>query len=82
MSENPKTHVDAYTIDGDLLKVIVNAEGQHSIWPAMKTTPPGWTETGFSGSKAECSAYVDEHWTDMRPISLQRAMQGAEGKLQ
>jgi len=68
------TTVNAYTIDGDLLKVIVNEEGQHSIWPAKKETPAGWTETGFSGSKAECSTYVDTHWTDMRPLSLQKAM--------
>jgi len=69
-------NVDAYTIDGDLLKVIVNAEGQYSIWPAKKETPAGWKETGFTGTKAECSQYVDQEWTDLRPISLQVAMQG------
>jgi MbtH protein len=71
-------NVDAYTIDGDLLKVIVNAEGQYSIWPAKKETPAGWKETGFTGTKAECSQYVDQEWTDLRPISLQVAMQGTQ----
>ncbi len=78
MTETTKTHVDAYTIDGDLLKVIINGEGQYSIWPAKKETPAGWKETGFSGSKTECSEYVDREWTDMRPLSLQVAMQGAK----
>jgi MbtH protein len=78
MNDTTKVHVDAYTIDGDLLKVIVNEEGQYSIWPEKKETPAGWKETGFSGSKAECSEYVDKVWTDMRPISLQKAMQSAE----
>ena len=75
MSEANTTRVDAYTIDGDLLKVIINDEGQYSIWPAKKETPAGWTEVGFSGSKAECSEHVDKVWTDMRPLSLQKAME-------
>ena len=78
MTETNTTHEDAYTIDGDLLKVIINLEGQYSIWPAKKETPAGWKETGFSGTKTECSEYVDREWTDMRPLSLQLAMQGAK----
>jgi MbtH protein len=66
--------INAYTIDGDLFKVIKNAEGQYSLWPEKKLTPAGWTETGFSGSKSEATAYVDREWTDMRPLSLQKAM--------
>lgn len=66
--------INAYTIDGDLFKVIKNAEGQYSLWPEKKVTPDGWTETGFSGSKSEATAYVDREWTDMRPLSLQKAM--------
>lgn len=68
------TPINAYTIDGDLFKVIKNSEGQYSLWPEQKTTPEGWVETGFTGSKTEASAYVDREWTDMRPLSLQRAM--------
>jgi MbtH protein len=29
---------------------------------------------GPLGTKAECLAFVEEHWTDMRPASLQQAM--------
>jgi MbtH protein len=74
MTVTTQASVDAYTIDGDLLKVIVNEEGQYSIWPAKKETPAGWKETGFAGTKSECSQYVDKEWTDMRPLSLQVAM--------
>lgn len=66
--------LDDFTIDGDLHKVLINEEGQYSLWPAGQKAPAGWNEVGKTGSKAECSAYVDAHWTDMRPISLQRAM--------
>ncbi len=72
MSDNKR--VDDFTIDGDLHKVLINEEGQYSIWPAGQNAPSGWKETGPVGSKAECSAYVDANWTDMRPLSLQKAM--------
>ena len=74
MTSNTPTTVNAYTIDGDLFKVLKNDEGQYSLWPAKKATPAGWTETGFSGSKLEATEYVDREWTDMRPLSLQKAM--------
>jgi MbtH protein len=54
--------------------VVVNGEEQYSIWPAGKTVPQGWRESGFSGVKAECLAHIDAVWTDMRPLSLRKAM--------
>jgi len=69
-----KSPVDAYTIDGDLFTALINDEGQYSIWPAKKEVPAGWRDVGFSGSKVQVSAYVDEHWVDMRPASLRELM--------
>lgn len=62
------------TIDGDVFKVLVNHEGQYSIWPAKKPAPDGWKETAFTGNKSECTSFVDENWKDMRPLSLQKSM--------
>lgn len=59
--------------DGDL-KVVVNHEEQYSIWPADREAPTGWREAGKQGTKAECLAYIEEVWTDMRPLSLRRKM--------
>ncbi|MBU3669355.1 MAG: MbtH family NRPS accessory protein [Polynucleobacter sp.] len=58
------------TIDGNHFTVLKNNEGQYSIWPSGKIAPDGWLEAGFSGSKSECSKYIDENWIDMRPASL------------
>jgi MbtH protein len=66
--------MNGLTIDGDIFKVLVNTEGQYSLWPAKKPAPEGWHETSFTGSKADCAVYVDENWKDMRPLSLQKAM--------
>ncbi len=75
MTDNTKARINAYTIDGDLFKAIINDEEQYSIWPEQKETPAGWREVGFKGSKAEVSEYIDKNWTDMRPLSLRKAME-------
>ena len=58
-------------------KVVLNDEEQYSIWPAERQNPPGWRDGGKTGSKKECLAYIDEVWTDMRPLSLRKRMDGA-----
>jgi MbtH protein len=60
--------------------VVVNQEEQYALWLADKSVPAGWQATGKRGPKAECLAYVNEVWTDMRPLSLRQAMQGAGGQ--
>jgi MbtH protein len=54
--------------------VVINDEGQYSIWPSYKTVPAGWQLEGMRGNKAACLAHIDEVWTDMRPLSLRRAL--------
>ncbi len=55
--------------------VVINLEEQYSIWPKWKTEIPlGWKTVGKEGSKEECLAYIEEVWTDMRPLSLRQAM--------
>lgn len=51
--------------------VLVNAQGQHALWPLERPVPAGWQETGPEGSRDDCLAWIDAHWTDMRPLSLQ-----------
>ncbi|MFB7908786.1 MbtH family protein [Kitasatospora sp. NPDC056076] len=57
-------------------QVVVNHEEQYSVWPAESTPPAGWTAPGFTGTKQECLDRIAEVWTDMRPLSLRRAMAG------
>jgi MbtH protein len=53
--------------------VLVNDEGQHSLWPADIAAPDGWAIAHDTDSRANCLSYVEAHWTDMRPNSLLRA---------
>ena len=63
-----------WSIDGDEFMVLINDEGQHSLWPSALAIPSGWRQIGPVGPKAECLAFVEANWTDMRPISLQHDM--------
>jgi MbtH protein len=54
--------------------VLVNDEEQYSLWLAELRVPAGWRAAGKSGTKQECLDYVNEVWTDMRPLSLRRTM--------
>ncbi|WP_282692110.1 MbtH family protein [Streptomyces sp. CC208A] len=51
-------------------KVLVNDEGQHSLWPSFAAVPEGWHIALADAERGTCLAYVEEHWTDMRPKSL------------
>ena len=59
-------------------KVVLNHEEQYSIWPVDRENAPGWRDAGQAGTKAECLAYIERVWTDMRPLSLRRHMEQAE----
>jgi MbtH protein len=51
--------------------VLINHEEQYSIWPHWKAVPAGWRAVeGVHGDKPTVLAYIDQHWTDMRPKSL------------
>ncbi|HEY0412992.1 MAG TPA: MbtH family protein [Allosphingosinicella sp.] len=63
--------------DRRIYKVVVNHEEQYSVWPADRENAPGWSDAGKSGTKAECIDYIKEIWTDMRPLSLRKAMEAA-----
>ena len=65
---------------GTKFRVVMNHEEQYSIWPAYREVPAGWREVGVQGSEQECLEYIETHWTDMRPLSLRRAMEQARDR--
>lgn len=60
--------------DTTTYNVVINHEEQYSIWPTDRENPLGWKSVGKSGPKKECLAYIEEVWTDMRPLSLRKRM--------
>ncbi len=54
--------------------VLVNSEEQYSLWLADLEVPKGWNQVFARNNKKACLDYVKEVWTDMRPLSLRKAM--------
>lgn len=55
--------------------VLVNQEGQHSLWPNFAKVPAGWDVKFGPESRDSCSEYIEANWVDMRPTSLVEAME-------
>ncbi|MCG5432544.1 MbtH family protein [Mycobacterium sp. MYCO198283] len=68
MSSNP------FDDDAGRFVVLVNDEEQYSLWPAFAEVPAGWRQVLGESSRADCLAYVEQTWTDLRPKTLRDAM--------
>ncbi|HEX8491408.1 MAG TPA: MbtH family protein [Pyrinomonadaceae bacterium] len=61
--------------DKTIYRVVVNHEGQYSIWPADRENALGWNDAGKSGTKEECLAYVKEVWEEeQQKLGLRKKM--------
>jgi MbtH protein len=58
-------------------RVVVNNEEQYSCWPTDRPIPEGWHDVGKTGGKTTCLDYIEQVWTDMRPLSLRRRMESS-----
>jgi MbtH protein len=54
--------------------VLINGEGQHSLWPTFIEVPKGWTIIHKADTRAACLEFINKNWTDMRPSSLIESM--------
>ncbi|WP_369036312.1 MbtH family protein [Streptomyces adonidis] len=61
-----------------LFLVLLNEEGQYSLWPAFVDIPAGWVIALGETDRKTCLEYVKSNWTDMRPKSLVTAMEAAD----
>jgi MbtH protein len=55
--------------------VLINDEGQHSLWPVFADVPDGWEVIFGEDGRKECLDFIEKNWTDMRPKSLIKAME-------
>ena len=61
-------------VDAKEYVVVTNDEEQYSIWRSDRPIPKGWKDEGTRGPKAACLEHIDTVWTDMRPLSVRRAL--------
>jgi len=60
--------------------VLVNQEGQYSLWPVLVDVPDGWSVAHTADSRKACLDFINSNWTDMRPKSLRSVGNGGLGQ--
>lgn len=63
--------------DNGTFLVVINDEGQHSLWPDFAEIPAGWRKTFGPEKRQACLDHIEQTWTDMRPNSLIAAMESS-----
>lgn len=43
--------------------VVHNADGDYSIWPAVKEIPAGWEAVGAAAARGDCLDWIEANWT-------------------
>lgn len=61
---------------GSSFLVLVNHEGQHSLWPDFAEVPEGWTVGFGAADRASCLEFIEDNWQDMRPRTLAARLEG------
>jgi MbtH protein len=59
--------------DGTYL-VLITGEGQHFLSPAFAEIPAGWTVAQPEDTRQACMDYINQHWTEIRPIPSKDAV--------
>lgn len=60
--------------ENGVFRVLVNDEGQYSLWPDFAPVPAGWNDVHGPDTRAACLEHIERNWTDMRPRGLAEAM--------
>lgn len=64
--------------EDDPFVVLINHEGQYSLWPSSISVPAGWDIAHDEDTRQACVDFIEANWQDMRPLSLVRAMAASE----
>ncbi|KOO51013.1 MbtH family protein [Viridibacillus arvi] len=56
--------------ENGIYNVLINEEGQHSLWPSFLVIPEGWSIIYWEESRQDCLEYINKNWTDLQPKSL------------
>ncbi len=49
--------------------VLINGEGQYSLWPEFLSIPPGWERVFGAANRQECLDYINMNWDNLMPNS-------------
>ncbi|MEU6192052.1 MbtH family protein [Nocardia sp. NPDC047038] len=53
--------INPFDDDNAKFYVLINQEGQHSLWPVFAAVPGGWSIAYGAASRKSCLEYVETH---------------------
>ena len=53
--------------------VLVNGEGQYSLWPLFLAVPQGWRTAAAAGTRSQCLALIEEQSPGRQPMATMPA---------
>ncbi|MEU8180132.1 MbtH family protein [Micromonospora sp. NPDC049044] len=53
-----------------IFRVLVNDDGQYSLWPSFAAVPAGWRVVLDEATHEAAARYIDATWTDLRPRGI------------
>ena len=62
--------INPFDDDNGTFAVLINDEGQYSLWPTFAEVPAGWNVIHAADTRPACLEFINTNWTDMRPKSL------------
>lgn len=63
-------------------QVVINHEEQYSILPINENIPRGWKAVGKEGTREQLLDYIEEVWTDMRPLNVRNKVEELRRRLE
>lgn len=63
-----RVRVNPFDDPSALLRVLVNEQGQYSLWPDDLEVPAGWSTVCAGLDQTQAVEYVEAVWTDLRPL--------------
>lgn len=57
---------------GGSFSVLINHEGQYSLWRSTLDVPVGWQIVHGGDTRQGCLEFIETNWTDLRPLSARR----------
>ncbi|WP_282082591.1 MbtH family protein [Streptomyces tendae] len=73
--------ISPFENEDDVYVVLLNAEGQHSMWPENIGVPQGWNVVFGPAARTACLAHVEEHWNVLAPVDRARSVMSGEGRI-
>ncbi|HEY5812705.1 MAG TPA: MbtH family protein [Terrimicrobiaceae bacterium] len=49
---------------GEKYRILVNGDGQHSLWPIVRDVPAGWAIVGPTGERERCLEWIGANWAE------------------